>query len=84
MIIGVRFRPSGRVHYCDDAGIAVSFGDRVAIETEDGEREASVVIGSDQTLYSDLKGPLPPMIRVSERAGDTASGALVRLSTPDQ
>ncbi len=68
MIIGVRFRPSDRVHYYDDGGVAVSFADRVAVETEDGEREASVVIGSDQTLHSDIEGGLPRLVRVIERA----------------
>ncbi len=73
MIVGVRFRPSGRVHYCEDDGISVSFGDRVAVETEDGEREASVVIGSDQTLHSDLRGPLPSVLRIIEHAREIPS-----------
>ena len=34
MIVGVRFSPSGRVHFYDDNGIRVEFADRVMVETE--------------------------------------------------
>ena len=68
MVVGVRFGPSGRVRYYEDDGIRVSFGDRVLVETERGEREASVVIGSGQAVRSDLSGPLPRVLRVVERA----------------
>lgn len=70
MMIGVRFTPSGRAHYYDDDGIRVSFGDRVVVETERGEREASVVIGSGQAVRSDVKGELPRVLRVVERAAE--------------
>ena len=68
MIIGVRFSPSGKVHYYDGGGIRVSFGDKVLVETERGEIEASVVIGSGQTVRSDIEGELPRVLRLIERA----------------
>ncbi len=68
VIVGARFGRSGRVRYYDDDGIRVSFGDRVLVETERGEREASVVIGSGQTVRSDIKEELPRVLKLIERA----------------
>ena len=68
-IIGVRFRRLDRVYYFDSAGLCVSAGDRVQVETDDGSRDATVVIGSDQVIYSDLSGPLPRVVGVVSRAG---------------
>ncbi|MCY4653152.1 MAG: hypothetical protein OXC95_08315 [Dehalococcoidia bacterium] len=68
MIVGVRFKSYGRVHYYDDSGISLSFADRVLVESDDGEREASVVIGSDQTVHTSLTCTLPRVLSVVERA----------------
>ena len=68
MIIGVRFTSYGRVHYCDDNGIGLSFADKVLVETDEGEREASVVIGSDQIIHASLTAKLPRVLSVVERA----------------
>ena len=68
MIVGVRFKPYGRVHYYDDDGIPLSFADKVLVESDDGDREASVVIGSDQTVHTRLAGALPRVLSVVERA----------------
>ena len=62
--VGVRFSRSGRVHYFDASQIVVSVGDQVEIEVEDGPREATVIIGSGQVVHSDLRGPLPKVLRV--------------------
>jgi hypothetical protein len=61
------FRPSDRVHYFDAAGLCVSAGDRVQVETDDGTREGTAMIGSDQVIHSDLRGPLLPVLRVLRR-----------------
>lgn len=68
MIVGVRFSPSGRVHFYDDNGIRVEFADRVVVETECGDKEASIVIGSSQVVHSDLDAPLPRVLNLKERA----------------
>ena len=68
MIVGVRFTPYSRVYYYDDNGISVSFSDRVLVESEDGEREAMVIIGSDQIARSRLTGALPRVLSLIERA----------------
>ena len=68
MIVGVRFSPSGRVHFYDDNGIRVEFAGRVVVETECGDKEASIVIGSGQVVHSDLNAPLPRVLNLIERA----------------
>ena len=68
MIVGVRFSPSGRVHFYDDNGIRVEFADRVVVETECGDKDASVVIGSSQAVHSDLDVPLPRVLSLIARA----------------
>ena len=60
---GVRFGRSGPVHYFDPGEFELSVGDRVLVETEDGQKEAGVVIAPHQVLYSDLRGPLDPILR---------------------
>ena len=61
-IVGVRFISSGQVHYFDPGGYDLSVGDLVRVETDDGPREGRVVIAPDQVLYSDLRGPLDPVL----------------------
>ena len=66
-IAGIRFKPSGPVHYFDPGSIDLGLGDRVLVETDDGPREGTVVIPPSQMIYSDLRGP---MERVLQRAED--------------
>ena len=61
-IVGVRFLPSDRVHYFDPGDHSLSVGDLVRIETDDGPKEGQVVIAPDQVLFSDLRGPLSPVL----------------------
>ena len=68
MIVGVRFSRSGKVHFYDDNGICVEFADRVMVETERGDEEASIVIGSGQVAHSDLDAPLPRVLNLVEKA----------------
>ena len=61
-LVGVRLEPSGRVHYFDAKGFELEPGDRVTVETDDGPREGRVVLSPGQVLYSDLRGPLLPVL----------------------
>ncbi len=62
-LVGVRFGRSGPVHYFDSGDLDLSTGDRIMVQTEDGEREAGIVIAPQQVLYSELRGPLDPVLR---------------------
>jgi cell fate regulator YaaT (PSP1 superfamily) len=69
-IIGVRFKPNDRVQYFDSAGIQLSAGDRVIVETEDGPREGRVAIAPGLVAHSDLRGPLSPALERVEPDSD--------------
>ena len=62
-VVGVRFTRAGRVCYFDPGDHDLSIGDRVLVETDDGCREAEVVIEPGQVAYSDLKGPMNPVLQ---------------------
>lgn len=62
-VVGVRFGSWGPVHYFDPAGHELAVGDRVIVEVDDGTQEGRVVIAPGQVLYSDLRGPLDPVLR---------------------
>ena len=62
-IAGVQFSPSDKVRYFDANGIELSLGERVVVETCDGEREGVVVIAPEQVVRSDLRGALDRVIR---------------------
>jgi cell fate regulator YaaT (PSP1 superfamily) len=63
-MVGVRLRPSDRVRYYDENGIALNVGDTVIVEDDHEERQGTVAIAPSQVLYSDLRGP---MLRVLAR-----------------
>ena len=57
-LVGVRFRPSGKIRYFEHGGYDLKVGDKVLVETDDGEREGRVVVAPSQIIFSDLRGPL--------------------------
>ena len=69
-VVGVRLSPLGAVLYFDPQNEALMPGDRVTVDTEDGVKEGVVAIGPGQLLYSEVPGPLAPIIA---RVGDAAS-----------
>jgi cell fate regulator YaaT (PSP1 superfamily) len=62
IVVGVRLSPSGRVRYFDAGDVELEVGDRVMVETDEGPREARVIIAPGQVLYSEIQGPLAPML----------------------
>ena len=67
-IVGVRLSPSDLVRFCDPGTLRLVPGDRVEIETDIGSAVGVVVIGSDQVIHSDLRGPLYRVIMVVEQS----------------
>ena len=52
-----------RVRYLDAGEHDVALRDRVEVETERGVETAQVVIGPDQVVYSEARGPLGTVLR---------------------
>jgi len=67
-IAGVRFQPSGLVHYFDAGDLQLEPGDTVEVETEDGPVRGRVVFTPQQLVYSDLEGPMTRVLRRVEEA----------------
>lgn len=62
-LAGVQIMPSDKVQYFDANGLSLAIGERVIVETMDGEREGVVVIAPQQVLQSDLRGTLSSVLR---------------------
>ena len=56
-LTGVQIKPSDKVQYFDANDLSLTVGERVIVETWDGDQEGVVVIAPDQVLRSDLRGP---------------------------
>ena len=67
-VVGVRFSPSSRVRFFDPGDVDLAVGDLVIVESDAGPREGRVIIAPGQVLYSELRGPLGPVVRKVEPA----------------
>ena len=65
-LTGVQFKPSDKVQFFDAGELRLVVGERVVVETRDGEREGVVAIAPDQALRSDLRGELNRVVRKVE------------------
>ena len=62
-LVGVRFRRAGEVFYFDSGELDLDVEDEVVVETEKGLELVRVVIAPKQVMYSELEGPLKPVLR---------------------
>lgn len=65
MIVGIRFRPAGRIYYFDPQGQAYTTGQFVVVETVRGVEMGRVVIASKRLAESELSDALKPVLRVA-------------------
>jgi len=65
IIVGIRFRPAGRIYYFDPQGQSFSTGQYVIVETVRGVEAGRVVIASKKIIESDLSDPLKPVLRLA-------------------
>jgi len=64
-IIGIRFRPAGRIYYFDPQGQSYTTGQFVIVETVRGVEAGRVVIASKKLAESELSDPLKPVLRLA-------------------
>ena len=69
-IIGVRFRPAGKVYYFDPAGQTVEVGNHVIVETARGVEYGQVVLGKREIEETKDLPPLKPIIRLATPEDD--------------
>ncbi|HEY0753569.1 MAG TPA: stage 0 sporulation family protein [Ktedonobacteraceae bacterium] len=64
-IVGIRFRPAGRIYYFDPQAMLYTTGQYVIVETVRGVEAGRVVIAAKKVVESDLSDPLKPVVRVA-------------------
>ena len=64
-IIGVRFKPTGKIYYFDPQGIDINRGDNVIVETSRGMEYGNVMQGVKEVEDSVIKKPLKGVGRVA-------------------
>ncbi len=65
IIVGIRFRPAGRIYYFDPQGQSFATGQYVIVETVRGIEAGRVVIAAKKLAESDLSDPLKPVLRLA-------------------
>lgn len=69
-VIGVRFRPAGKVYYFSPGEMQIHTGDHVIVETARGVEYGHVVIGTKEVEDEKVVQPLKPVIRIATRKDD--------------
>ncbi|MCI9077750.1 MAG: stage 0 sporulation family protein [Lachnospiraceae bacterium] len=70
LIIGVRFRKSGKVYYFDPAGLSIDKGNHVIVETARGVEYGTVVLSPRNIDDEKVIQPLKPVIRLATKEDD--------------
>ena len=65
MIVGIRFRPAGRIYYFDPREASYSTGQFVIVETVRGIEAGRVVIAPKKIAEKDVSDPLKPALRLA-------------------
>jgi cell fate regulator YaaT (PSP1 superfamily) len=65
VVVGIRFRPAGRIYYFDPQEQTFNTGQYVIVETVRGVEAGRVVIASKKISQSDLSDPLKPVLRLA-------------------
>lgn len=70
LIIGVKFRKSGKIYYFDPIGLPIQKGDHVIVETARGVEYGSVVLAPKEVTDDQVVQPLKPVIRMATEEDD--------------
>lgn len=64
-VIGVRFRPAGKIYFFAPGKLEIKTGDKVIVETARGVEFGSVVTGPKDVEDDKITPPLKPVIRIA-------------------
>ncbi len=64
-VIGVRFRPAGKIYFFAPGKLKIETGDKVIVETARGVEFGAVVTGPKEVPEEQITQPLKPVIRVA-------------------
>jgi cell fate regulator YaaT (PSP1 superfamily) len=65
IVVGIRFRPAGRIYYFDPVEQSFTTGQYVIVETARGVEAGRVVIASKRIAESDLSDALKPVLHLA-------------------
>lgn len=71
LIIGVKFRKSGKVYYFDPGNFDITKGNHVIVETARGIEYGTVVLGPKKVTDDKVVQPLKPVIRIATPEDDS-------------
>lgn len=74
-VIGVRFRPNGKIYFFAPNGIALEVGDAVIVETARGVEYGKVVLGKREVEKGNITSTLKPVIRKATAEDDKKNEA---------
>lgn len=66
-VIGVRFRPAGKIYFFAPGKLGIKTGDKVIVETARGVEFGSVVSGPKDVDDGKITQPLKPVIRIATK-----------------
>ena len=73
LIIGVRFRKSGKVYYFDPLDLDIKKNDHVIVETARGVEYGTVVLAPKEVEKEKIVQPLKPVMRIATPQDDATS-----------
>ena len=65
IVVGIRFRPAGRIYYFDPINQTFTNGQYIIVETARGVEAGRVVIAAKKIPRSDLSDPLKPVLHLA-------------------
>lgn len=74
-VIGVRFRPNGKIYFFAPAGLDIETGDAVIVETARGVEYGKVVLGKREVEEGDITSTLKPVMRKATPEDDAKNEA---------
>ena len=64
-IVGVRFKPAGRVYYFDPSELELQVGEQVVVETGRGADMGKIVVAPKEVNPDEIAEPLKPVLRIA-------------------
>lgn len=74
-VIGVRFRPNGKIYFFAPSGLDLEVGDAVIVETARGVEYGKVVLGKREIDEGSITSTLKPVIRKATKEDDEKNEA---------
>ncbi|MGI6575921.1 MAG: PSP1 domain-containing protein [bacterium] len=64
-VVGVRFKPAGKIYYFDPGELVLTIGEKVVVETARGQEFGEVVVGNKEVTENEIVSPLKPVVRIA-------------------